>query len=54
MEKYSKEMDMNKSWGSNTYIKQNRLHNEAIKRDKEDHYIILINCKHFVVKAEER
>ena len=30
-----------KSWGSNTYIRQNRLQNKAIKRDKEGHIVIL-------------
>ena len=27
--KYSKQMDRKKSWGSNTYIRQNRLQNKA-------------------------
>ena len=31
----------NKSWGSNTHIRQNRLQKRDIKRDPEGHFVIL-------------
>ena len=39
--KYSIQLETKKSWGTNTYIRQNRLQTEAITRDKRGHYIIL-------------
>ena len=34
-------MFMQKSWGNNTPIRQNRLQKRAIKRNPEGHFIIL-------------
>ena len=31
-----------KSWGSNTYIRQNRLQNKALTKSNEGHYIIIL------------
>ena len=39
IEKYSKQTDMKKSWGSNTYTRQNKLQNKGHnKRQRESLY----------------